>query len=76
MPNPPLTIPHVLDDPPPFHRKLLDYGERPYWTNDGSRIAFVESNDGDVCEIDVAGGEIRDLTKGLGAYHSFLRVLV
>ncbi|MCB0184044.1 MAG: hypothetical protein KDE31_07265, partial [Caldilineaceae bacterium] len=35
-----------------------------------------ESNDGDVCEIDVAGGEIRDLTKGLGAYHSFLRVLV
>ena len=76
MPNPPLNIPHVLDDPPPFHSKLLAYGERPYWTNDGARIAFIESNYGDVCEIDVASGRIRDLTKGLGDHHSFLRVLV
>ncbi|MEZ4620187.1 MAG: hypothetical protein R2867_32420 [Caldilineaceae bacterium] len=28
--QPALTIPHVLDDPPPFHGKLLDYGERLY----------------------------------------------
>ena len=76
MPNPSLNIPHVLDDPPPFHQKLLDYGERPYWTNDGKRIAFVESNYGDVCEIDVKSRQIRNLTKGLGDYHSFLRVLV
>lgn len=76
MPNPSLNIPHVLDDPPPFHKKLLDYGERPYWTADSSRIAFVESNYGDVCEIELASGKIRNLTKGLGNHHSFLRVLI
>jgi hypothetical protein len=76
MPNPSLNIPHVLDDPPPFHQKLLEYGERPYWTRDGSRIAFIETNYGDVCEIEVESGRIRNLTKGLGDHHSFLRVLV
>ncbi len=32
------AIRHVLDDPPPFHSKLLEYGERPYWSRDGRRI--------------------------------------
>lgn len=76
MGNPPLDIPHVLDDPPPFHSELLKYGERPYWTTDGTRIAFVESNYGDVCEIDLETREVRDLTRDLGDHHSFLRVLV
>lgn len=76
MPNEPVTIPHVLDDPPPFHQKLLDYGERPYWSADGSRIAFIEKNYGDACELDVATGEVRQLTRDLGEHHSFLRVLV
>ncbi len=50
MVQPPVPQPHVLDDPPPFHSKLLGYGERPYWSPDGTRIAFIERNYGDVCE--------------------------
>ncbi|MCI9662922.1 MAG: hypothetical protein HFI46_03455 [Lachnospiraceae bacterium] len=64
-----------LDNPPPFHYKLLDYGERPYWSPDGKRIAFIESNYGDVCEIDLKSGKVKNLTAGLGEHHSFLRVL-
>jgi len=67
--------PHVLDNPPPFHEKLLDYGERPYWSPDGKRIAFIEKNYGDVCEIDLETRKVRNLTKNLGDHHSFLRVL-
>ncbi len=66
---------HVLDEPIPFHSKLLDYGERPYWSPDGRRIAFVERNYGDVAEIDFATRRVRNLTKDLGDHHSFLRVL-
>lgn len=75
MPNPRPDIPHVLDDPPAFHEKLLDYGERPYWSADGTRIAFIETNYGDVCELDVETRKVRQITKGLGEHHSFLRVL-
>ena len=64
-----------LDDPPVFHEKLLDYGERPYWSPDGKRIAFIESNYGDVCEIDLQTRKVKNLTKDLGEHHSFLRVL-
>lgn len=73
--NNPYEGPHVLDNPPPFHEKLLDYGERPYWSPDGKRIAFIDKNYGDVCEIDLATREVRNLTKNLGEHHSFLRVL-
>ncbi len=66
---------HVLDSPPPFHSKLLDYGERPYWSPDGKRIAFIDKNYGDVCEMDFATREVRNLTKNLGNHHAFLRVL-
>ena len=45
--------PNPLDNPPEFHYKLTDFGERPYWSPDGKRIAFVESNYGDICEIDM-----------------------
>ena len=65
---------YPLDNPPLFHSQLLDFGERPCWSPDGNRIAFVESNFGDVCEIDIETRQIRNLTKGLGEYHSFLRV--
>ncbi len=71
-----INIPNVLDDPPPLHYKLLGHGERPYWTPDGERIAFIESNYGDACEIALETRKVRDLTKGLGKHHSFLRVLV
>ncbi len=66
---------HVLDNPPPFHTKLLDYGERPYWSPDGKRIAFIERNYGDVCEMDFETREVRNLTGNLGEHHHFLRVL-
>ncbi len=69
------SLPFVLDDPPPFHSKLLEYGERPYWSPDGTRIAFIERNYGDVCEIDLDTRQVRNLTKNLGEHHSFLRVL-
>jgi Tol biopolymer transport system component len=67
--------PFPLDDPPSFHQKLLEYGERPYWSPDGKRIAFVESNYGDICEIDMETRNVKNLTAGLGDHHSFLRVL-
>lgn len=76
MPNERANVPHVLDDPPPFHQKLLDYGERPYWSADGTRTAFIEQNYGDVCEIDLETRQVRNLTKDLGDHHSFLRVLM
>ncbi len=66
---------NVLDSPPPFHSKLLDYGERPYWSPDGERIAFIDKNYGDVCEINVASREVRNLTRDLSDHHAFLRVL-
>lgn len=68
--------PHVLDDPPPFHYKLLDYGERPYWSRDGRRIAFVDKHYGDICEIDLATRVVRNLTRDLACPHLFLRVLI
>ena len=55
----------LLNDPPEFHYKLLPYGERPYWSPDGKRIAFIESNYGDVCEINIETREVRNLTKDL-----------
>jgi len=73
--NKPFEGPHVLDNPPPYHEKLCDYGERPYWSPDGSKIAFIENNYGDICEMEFATRKVRNLTKGLGEHHSFLRVL-
>ena len=67
--------PYPLDNPPEFHYKLLDFGERPYWSPDGKRIAFVESNYGDICEINLETRKVKNLTKDLGEHHSFLRVL-
>jgi hypothetical protein len=66
----------VLDNPIPFHQKLLDYGERPYWTMDGRRIAFITQSYGDAEEIDFATRQVRPLTRDLGPHHAFLRVLV
>jgi hypothetical protein len=69
---------HVLDRGIPFHLKLLDYGERPYWTPDGKKIAFIAKNYGDAELIDVMTRTVTPLTAQFGAAgpHSFLRVLV
>lgn len=69
------TKENFLNNPPEFHEKLLDYGERPYWSPDGSRIAFIDNSFGDVCEIDLKSRQVRNLTRDNGPYHSFLRVL-
>lgn len=61
--------------PPPFHSWLTNYGERPYFSPDGTRIAFIAENYGDAHEVDLATGAIRPLTDELGEHHSFLRVL-
>lgn len=66
---------HVLDDPPPFHIKLLDWGERPVWHPDGTKLAFVETSFGDICEIDLISRQVTHLTRGKGYHHTFLRVL-
>ncbi|KUO58099.1 MAG: hypothetical protein APF84_16835 [Gracilibacter sp. BRH_c7a] len=76
MDKKPYDGPHFFDDPPEFHYGLLDYGERPYWTPDGKKLAFIENSFGDVCEIDLETKVVRNLTKDKGLYHSFLRVLV
>ena len=70
----PLTIPHVLDDPPPFHTKISEWGERPYWHPNGRRIAFIGRNYGDAYEYDLDSGEFTNITEH-GEHHSFLRVL-
>lgn len=44
--------PHVLDDPAPVHHNLLDYGERPYWSQGSQCMAFVYRDYCDVHEID------------------------
>ena len=67
--------PHFLDNPPPFHSRLLEYGARPYWSADGKRIAFVDKAFGDVSEMDFETRQVRQLTHNLGEHHSFLRVL-
>lgn len=54
-------------------RKITDFGERPAWSPDGKRIAFMDKEYGDAYEIDLATEEITCLTcefKHLG----FLRV--
>jgi len=70
----PLTIPHVLDDPPPFHTKVTDWGERPYWHPGGRKIAFIGRNYGDAYEYDLDSGAFTNITEH-GEHHSFLRVL-
>ena len=66
---------HFFDSPPPFHEGLVRFGVRPYWSPDGKRIAFVERAYGDICEIDLATRQVRNLTRDIGEHHSFLRVL-
>jgi hypothetical protein len=64
-----------LDDLPDDVRQLVDFGQRPDWSPDGSEIVFLDASPlGNVWSVDVATGETRELTGHLDqqftrAYH-------
>ncbi len=54
-------------------RRLTDFGERPVWSPDGKRVAFMGKEFGDAYEIDLETGEVTCLTCGM-EHEGFLRV--
>jgi hypothetical protein len=50
------------DHLPPHIVQLTSFGERPDWSADGRKIIFLTKTFGDVMELDVATGSIRNLT--------------
>lgn len=54
-------------------RRISDYGERPVWSPDGTRIAFMDKEFGDARELDLATGEITCITCEF-EHDGFLRV--
>jgi hypothetical protein len=54
-----------LDELPAGATVLSDFGQRPDWSPDGSRIVFLDDSPlGDVWTVDVAGGTTRRITDG------------
>jgi hypothetical protein len=54
-----------LDELPPGVTALTDFGQRPDWSPDGSRIVFLDGSPlGDVWTVDVATGTTREITSG------------
>ena len=53
--------------------RLSAFGERPAFSPDGSRVAFIGKSYGDAYEIDLATGDVRNLT-GAIPHQGFLRV--
>jgi dipeptidyl aminopeptidase/acylaminoacyl peptidase len=58
---------------PPNIRQLVAFGERPAWSPDGKRIAFIGKSFGDAYEIDLRTHLVRMLT-GHFTHAGFLRV--
>ncbi|WCT74136.1 hypothetical protein PQ455_02570 [Sphingomonas naphthae] len=53
--------------------QISNYGERPVFSPDGKKIAFIGKSYGDAFEYDIASGETRNLTNGF-AHSGFIRV--
>ncbi len=54
-------------------RLLTPFGERPVFSPDGTKIAFIGESYGDAFEYDLATGEVRNLTAH-AAHKGFLRI--
>ena len=56
--------------------RILDWGNRPDWSNDGRRIAFTKDDlsDGPAYEIDIATKKVRCLTCALGKNQFVTRI--
>lgn len=59
---------------PPHIKQITTFGERPDWSHDGKRIAFMEKTFGDVYEVELATGKLKPLTHHF-FHNGFIRVL-
>jgi hypothetical protein len=63
-----------INELPPHIKQITTFGERPDWSHDGKRIAFMEKTFGDVFEVEVATGKLKPLTHHF-FHNGFIRVL-
>jgi hypothetical protein len=59
---------------PPHIKQITTFGERPDWSHDGKRIAFMEKTFGDAFEVEVSTGKLKPLTHHF-FHNGFIRVL-
>jgi hypothetical protein len=59
---------------PPHVTQITTFGERPDWSHDGKRIAFMEKTFGDAFEVEVSTGKLKPLTHHF-FHNGFIRVL-
>lgn len=60
-------------DMQPGQRLISSFGERPAFSPDGRKLAFIGESYGDAFEVDLASGTIRNLTAHM-AHKGFVRV--
>jgi hypothetical protein len=76
--QPPPSAPAGVVSPdqklPPHIRKLTGFGERADFSLDGRRVLFLSKTFGDAMEIELATGDIRNLTSHF-PHHGFTRAL-
>ncbi len=62
------------DHLPPYVTRLTSFGERADWSHDGRRILFLSKTFGDAMELELATGQIRNLTAHY-PHHGYTRAL-